>query len=100
MLPFWKGWHRVQYKDLAEWQTKTGNDKHSIIADPLFTDAAKYNFVPTEKSPAINFVKPRMDQNTPPTASFAASWPRAAATRPTPGSPPDPLRSSRKRNRK
>ena len=75
VLPFWKGWHNEQFKDLAEWQAKTGNDKHSIIADPLFTASSQGNFVPTGKSPAILFVKPRMG------ATYAADgkWRRVMA---------------------
>ncbi len=60
VLPFWIGWHQVQYKDIDEWRAKTGNDKHSIVAQPLFVDAQKYDFRPAKGSPAIDFVKPRM----------------------------------------
>jgi parallel beta-helix repeat protein len=75
VLPFWKGWHQEQFKDLAEWQEKTGNDKHSIVADPKFVDAAKDDFRPAKDSPAFNFVKPRMG------ATYAADgkWRRAMA---------------------
>jgi parallel beta-helix repeat protein len=59
-MPFWYGWHLTIFKDLAEWQSKTGNDKHSIIAQPLFVDAAKYDFRPAAGSPALDFVPPRM----------------------------------------
>lgn len=59
-LPFWFGWHLTLFKDLAEWQAKTGNDRHSIIALPLFADAAKFDFRPANGSPALNFVPPRM----------------------------------------
>jgi parallel beta-helix repeat protein len=60
VLPFWKGWHITLYKDLADWQAKTGYDKHSIIAEPLFVDAKKLDFHAAEGSPAIGFVQPRM----------------------------------------
>ena len=45
---------------LKEWQDKTGNDKHSIVAEPLFKDAAGYDFHPADKSPAILFARPPM----------------------------------------
>jgi len=57
---FWKGWHVTNFKDLAEWQAKTGNDRHSIIAKPLFADEAKRDFRPAKGSPAIGLVFPRM----------------------------------------
>ena len=60
VMPFWKGWHLMQCKDIDEWRTKTGNDKHSIVAEPLFVNAAKFDFHPAKGSPAIGFVQPRM----------------------------------------
>ena len=60
VMSFWKGWISAQFKDLADWQAKTGYDMHSIVADPLFRDAKKYDFRPSAKSPAINFVRARM----------------------------------------
>jgi parallel beta-helix repeat protein len=59
-VPFWYNWHEVQFKDLTEWQQKTGQDKHSTIAQPLFADAAKGDFHPVKGSPAIRFVRPIM----------------------------------------
>ena len=61
-LPFWFGWHLTLFKDLAEWQEKTGNDKHSIIAEPLFVNAKEFDFRPAPGSPAIDFVRPRMGE--------------------------------------
>ena len=59
-MPFWFGWHLTLFKDLADWQAKTGNDKHSVIAQPLFVDLAKRDFRPASGSPAIDLVPPRM----------------------------------------
>jgi hypothetical protein len=44
---------------LKQWQDKTGNDKHSIVAEPRFKDAAKYDFHPADKSPAISEKQPQ-----------------------------------------
>ena len=62
VMPFWKGWHLKGqiWDNLADWQAKTGMDKHSIIAEPLFVDAAKHDFSPAKGSPAIEFEKPRI----------------------------------------
>jgi parallel beta-helix repeat protein len=63
VMPFWKGWHLSKdqiWDNLADWQKGTGMDKHSIIAESLFVDAAKHDFHPVKGSPAIDFVKPRM----------------------------------------
>ena len=59
-MAFWKGWHETLFADLAQWQAKTGNDRHSVIAQPLFINKKKYDFRPAEGSPAIGFVLPRM----------------------------------------
>lgn len=59
-IPFWWNWGVNLCQNLADWQEKTGQDKHSIIAEPLFVDAAKHDFHPAEKSPAILFARPRM----------------------------------------
>ncbi len=60
VMPFWKGWGATRFKDLADWQAKTGNDRHSIIAQPLFANEAKRDFRPAKGSPAIGIVLPRM----------------------------------------
>ena len=59
-IPFWWNWGAMGCATLKEWQDKTGQDKHSIIAEPLFKDPAKYDFHPADKSPAILFARPRM----------------------------------------
>ena len=59
-IPFWWNWGAMNCWTLKEWQEKTGNDKHSILAEPLFKDAAGYDFHPADKSPAILFARPQM----------------------------------------
>jgi parallel beta-helix repeat protein len=59
-IPFWWNWGAMNCWTLKEWQDKTGNDKHSILAEPLFKDAAGYDFHPADKSPAILFARPPM----------------------------------------
>jgi parallel beta-helix repeat protein len=63
VMPFWTGWHLSKeqiWDNLVDWQKGTGNDKHSIIAEPLFVDVEKRDFRPAKGSPAIEFEKPRM----------------------------------------
>lgn len=57
-IPFWWNWGAMNCWTLKEWQDKTGNDKHSIIAEPLFRNAGSCDFHPADKSPAILFVRP------------------------------------------
>ena len=59
-IPFWWNWGAMNCWTLKEWQDKTGNDRHSILAEPLFKDAAGYDFHPADKSPAILFTRPQM----------------------------------------
>ena len=59
-MPFWWNWGGMVCWTLKEWQDKTGQDRHSVVAQPLFADQAKYDFHPANKSPAILFVRPRM----------------------------------------
>ena len=59
VLRFYKGGNPKLYEDLAQWQ-KAGWDEHSIVAEPLFVDIAKFDFHPAKGSPAIEFEKPRM----------------------------------------
>ena len=39
---------------LAGWQLQTGQDKHSIVADPKFFDAARDDFRLADNSPALS----------------------------------------------
>jgi len=59
-VPFWWNWGAMNCWTLKEWQEKTGNDKHSLVAEPLFVDAAAFDFHPADKSPVILFVRPSM----------------------------------------
>jgi hypothetical protein len=47
----WKG---VDHGDFAAYREATGNDRHSIFADPAFIDPASGNFALEESSPAVD----------------------------------------------
>lgn len=59
-IPFWWNWGAMNCWTLKDWQDKTGHDRHSLVAEPLFQDAARYDFHPADKSPAILFARPTM----------------------------------------
>ena len=50
-------------RDLEEWQA-TGQDKHSVVADPRFVDAAKYDFRLKPDSPALKLGFEPIDAST------------------------------------
>jgi parallel beta-helix repeat protein len=50
-IPFWAGWDTKKTPDLASWQNEMGLESHSVIAEPLFVNLAKFDFHPTAKSP-------------------------------------------------
>jgi hypothetical protein len=47
-------WKKKSYNGFAAYQTATGNDAHSIFADPLFINATNLNFHLSTNSPAVN----------------------------------------------
>jgi hypothetical protein len=57
---FAHNWGEKSFDNLKAWQEQAGQDKHSIIAEPLFADAGKYDFRPAKGSPAIRLVRPKM----------------------------------------
>ena len=50
-------------RDFEEWQA-TGQDKHSVVADPKFVDAAKYDFRLQPDSPAFKLGFKPIDRST------------------------------------
>ena len=59
-MPFWENWGAAIYADLEEWQAKTGQDRHSLIAEPRFADLVAHDFHPTPDSPAVHMVRQQM----------------------------------------
>ncbi len=59
-IRIWYNYQDGAFPDLKTWQQKTGQDRHSIVAEPLFANLEKYDFHPVAKSPAIAFVRSRL----------------------------------------
>jgi parallel beta-helix repeat protein len=59
-IPFWENWGAGVYGSLKEWQEQTGQDRHSLVIEPLFVNAAERDFRPAKGSPAIQYVRPLM----------------------------------------
>ncbi len=47
-------WKQRYHTSFAAWKTATGGDAASVLADPLWVDAAGYDFRPASGSPARN----------------------------------------------
>ena len=43
----------VENKNLEQWRKTTGNDVHSVVADPCFKDLARFDFTLAPDSPAL-----------------------------------------------
>ncbi|MCE5238654.1 right-handed parallel beta-helix repeat-containing protein [bacterium] len=52
-LPWWFNWGEKVWHDLESWRKDTGNDLHSIVADPLLLDPENGDFHIKPGSPAI-----------------------------------------------
>jgi parallel beta-helix repeat protein len=59
-IRFWYNYKEQVFNDLKDWQTRAGQDRHSLVAEPLFKDLARYDFRPVAKSPAIAMVRSRL----------------------------------------
>jgi parallel beta-helix repeat protein len=59
-IEFWENFGGGMYADLKEWQEKSGQDRHSLIAEPRFVNLAARDFRPAADSPAIGLVRPQM----------------------------------------
>jgi len=55
-IPFWYVWGEKIWHTLGSWQNDTGNDLHSVIADPMFVDPENGDFHLKSGSPAIGLV--------------------------------------------
>ncbi len=76
-------------KSLEEWQ-KLGHDQNSLIADPLFVDAAQFNFALKPDSPAAKIGFVPFDVSTDGTLrkrQRVEDWPRAFPPRPATAKP-------------
>lgn len=55
-IPFWYVWGEKVWHTLESWRRDTGNDLHSVIADPMFVDPENGDFHLKPGSPAIGLV--------------------------------------------
>ncbi len=62
-ITFWEGWgkeSKLRVGNIDEWRKATGQDTHSIVAEPRFVDLAKHDFHPAADSPALKMVRAQM----------------------------------------